>query len=259
MNNPRGAARGPRRYQHPELAEIAQLSGRITAMKPQQKDPHRRSIYIDGRYVLSLHEESILLAGLKAGQEVDGSQLAAALRQDQEKRAWDYALRLLSAAARTRHQIAQRLKVRYGPEVVDPVLERLERAGWLDDLAYARHYVEVHRGFGAARILMDLLRKGVSTELARQAVAEGLEGEDMCARAHEAAAQRLKRMPGADRETAHRRLAGYLARRGYDYETIARALEPLLADLPRAPQSRRTGRSGGFRRRPPLDEEAELT
>lgn len=259
MNNSRGAARGPRRHHELELAELAQLSGRITAMKPQQKDPHRRSIYIDGRYVLSLHEESILLAGLKTGVEVDGPRLAAALRQDQEKRAWDYALRLLSAAARTRHQIAQRLKARYAPDVVESVLERLERAGWLDDLAYARHYVEVHRGFGAARLLSDLIRKGVSADLARQAVAEALEGEDMLSQAQEAAAQRLKRMPGVDRDTAHRRLAGYLARRGYDYETIARALEPLLADLPRVPRNRRPGGTGGLRRQWPHDKEAELT
>lgn len=228
-------------------------------MKPQQKDPHRRSIYIDGRYVLSLHEESILLAGLKPGMEVDGPRLAAALRQDQEKRAWDHSLRLLSAAARTRHQIAQRLKARYAPEVVEAVLERLERAGWIDDLAYARHYVEVRRGFGAARLLSDLIRRGVSAELARQAVAEGLEGEDMLAQAQEAAAQRLRRMPGVDRDTAYRRLAGYLARRGYDYETIARALEPLLTDLPRPPQNRRPSRVGGLRRKRPEDEEAELT
>lgn len=260
MINPRGAASGPRRRHQPELTEIAQLSGRITAMKPQQKDPHRRSIYIDGRYVLSLHEESIILARLKVGMDVDGPRLAAALQQDQEKRAWDYALGLLSVSARTRHQLAQRLSSRYAPEVVEPVLDRLTRAGWLDDAAYARHYVEIRRGYGSARLLRDLIKKGVHPDVARQAVAEGTAGEDMLALARDAAAARLKRMPGVDRDTAQRRLAGYLTRRGYDYETISRALEPLLVELPRAARPSRMG-SGqrGLRRRWAADEEAEQT
>jgi len=256
-NTEEGAGRGPRRRHEPDLETVSRLSGRITALRPQQRDPHRCSLYLDGRYVMSLHEESILLTHLKEGMEVDGAQLAEALRQDLIKRAWDYALRLLSASARTRRQVAQRLQRRYPPEVAEQVLERLTAAGWLDDEAYARHYVEVHRGFGAARLLRELTRRGVSPDLARQVVAEALEGEDLVIRAREAAAQRLKRTPGLDRETAQRRLAGYLARRGYDFATIAEALAPLLQDLPRAPRPRRL--SGRLRGGMAPEEEAEST
>lgn len=257
LDNPEGAARGPRRRNEPDLETVAGLSGRITALRPQQRDPHRRSLYLDGQYVMSLHEESVFLAHLREGMEVDGAQLAEAMRQELRRRAWDYALRLLSASARTRHQVAQRLQRRYPPEVAEQVLERLTAAGWLDDAAYARHYVETHRGFGGARLLRELTRRGVSPDVARQAVADALEGEDLVARAREAAAERLKRTPGLDRETAQRRLAGYLARRGYDYGTIVQALTPLLKDLPRAPRKQRN--PGRLRARELGAEEDEST
>ncbi|HYF91195.1 MAG TPA: regulatory protein RecX [Symbiobacteriaceae bacterium] len=226
----------------PDLEALAQLSGRITAIEPQQKDPKRRSVFVDGEFVLGLHEETIILAKLKVGQQVDGPKLAEAVRRDEAKRAWDGALGYLGAAPRSRRDVERKLARRYPPEVVSGVIERLEGGGWLDDAEFAAAYVRSRSEYGERRLLGDLARKGVAREVAARVVRELLGTVDAVIQAREAAAGRLSRMPGTDRATAQRRLTGFLARRGYDFATISRALEPLLAGLPRVEKPARWGR-----------------
>lgn len=249
MSKEAGAGRrgGPRRRSAPpDLLALAELRGTVTALEPQQHDPQRRSVYINGVFVVGLHEETILLAKLKVGQRVEGQALVAALRQDFAKRAWDDALTMLSASAKSRREVERRLARKYEPDVVTAVVERLVGGGWLDDAEFARSYVRSHLNYGERRLLADLSRRGVAAAVARPVLAELLGAVDETAQAREAAAVRLKRMPGVDRETAQRRLSGYLARRGYGFETISKALAPLLADLPRA--ERRAGGGGGLGR-----------
>lgn len=226
----------------PDLEALAQLSGRITALEPQQKDPKRRSVFVDGEFVLGLHEETIILAKLKVGQQVDGPKLAEAVRRDEAKRAWDGALVYLGAAPRSRRDVERKLALRYPPEVVEGVIERLARGGWLDDAEFAAAYVRSRSEYGERRLLGDLARRGVAREVAARVVGEMLGAVDAVAQAREAVAGRLARMDGVDRETAQRRLTGFLARRGYGFDVISRALEPLLEGLPRAERARRWGR-----------------
>lgn len=242
-----GSARPRSRNTAPDLELLAQLSGRITAMEPQQHDPKRRSIFIDGEFALGLHEETIILAKLKVGREVNGPQLVEALRRDEAKRAWDDALVMLGAAPRSRREVERKLARRYPPEVVQAVVERLAGGGWLDDAEFARGYVRAHGEFGERRLLQELARRGVAREVAQETVRSALGEVDATGQAREAAAQRLRRMAGVDRETAQRRLAGFLARRGYGFETISRALGPLLEELPHAPRPERRSSMGRSR------------
>lgn len=238
---------GPRRYTRPEvdLVALAQVSGRITGLTPLLRDPDRRAVEVDGAFAVSLHGETVILAGLKVGRVVAGPELVEAVRRDLEKRAWEAGLGLLAARGRTRREVERALARTYPDETVQRVLERLAGGGWLDDADYARRYVESRRDLGERRLVQDLTRRGVAREVSLAAVRETLGDVDAVANAREAAEHRLQHMTGADRQTAQRRLAGYLSRRGYGFETITAALGPLLKGLPSAPRSRK---AGGLRR-----------
>lgn len=241
-----GSTTGPRprrgvrrRAAPPDLEALAALSGRITALEEQKGDAQRRSLFLDGEFALGLDLETIVRCHLKVGITIDGPALVAAYRQDQAKRAWDSALLLLSVTARTRRELERRLQRTYPPEVVALVLDRLEEGGWLDDRAFAEGYIRAKREYGRRRLLQDLLRKGVDRTVAMEVLERHQGDDDGAQQAREAAVARLARMQGVDRETAQRRLAGYLARRGYGFEIISRVLGPLLQDLPRAPRKQR--------------------
>lgn len=235
-----GARRGrraARRQVDPEA--LRQIAGRITAIA-EQRDPERRSVFVDGEFVLGLSLETILRCGLKVGLPVDGETLLAAYGMDLERQAWEAGLRLLAAAPRTRREVALRLGRRYPPETVERVLERLTAAGWLDDRAYAVGYVRSHPDYGSRRLLADLIRKGVDRETAAAAVASERGAEEAVEHARAVAEARLRRMTGVDRTTAARRLAGYLARRGFGPEAVRAAVQPLVAGLPDQAPARRT-------------------
>ena len=223
-----------------DLEALAQISGRITALA-EQKDPQRRSLFVDGDYALGLDLETVLRCGFTVGLQVSGPDLLKAHALEQRKRAWDSALGLLAVTARTRREVERRLTAKFPPAVVEATIEHLCNGGWLDDRAYAEGYIRSRREYGARRILADLGRKGIEREVAAAAVAAILGEVDATEQAREAAAKRLGRMGTVERPTAYRRLAGYLARRGFGPDVISRALAPLLEGLPAGAGRRGSG------------------
>jgi len=86
------------------------------------------------------------------------------------------ALRQLTAAPRTRAQLAEAMARRNVPdEVAEEVLERFEAVGLVDDAEYARMWVESrHSGRGLARRALEheLRTRGVDPVLAREAAGQ---------------------------------------------------------------------------------------
>src|SRR2546428_11748286 len=163
-----GAQRTARRPQRVELdwEQLRQVSGKVTAIEPQQNDQDRRSLFVDERFVMGLHGEILFMARLRVGDQVDGERLVQILEQELEKRCWDDALHYLARSPRAAREVERKLARRWPEELISRVITRLEQGGWLDDAAFARTYLEGKPGYGPRRILGDLLRKGVNKELA---------------------------------------------------------------------------------------------
>jgi regulatory protein len=140
------------------------------------------------------------------------------------------ALRLLTSQARTRVELARRLADRgYEPAAVAGALERLERVGLVDDAALAAAVAErrAEQGLDAPAIALELRDRGVDPDLAAAAAAAAVPADERSARCRQVAEARLAQLAGLDRATTLRRLAGYLARRGYPPEVA----EPVARDL----------------------------
>ncbi|HEY2575354.1 MAG TPA: regulatory protein RecX [Streptosporangiaceae bacterium] len=141
-------------------------------------------------------------------------------------------LRLLTAAPRTRAQLDQALSRRQVPQqAADAVLDRLARAGLINDTMFARAWVESrHHSRGLARraLTAELRQRGVGDDDVQDAIAE------LTPEQEEAAARRLvmAKLPttrGRPLDTRVRRLMGLLARKGYPpgmaYRVVRDALE----------------------------------
>jgi regulatory protein len=127
-------------------------------------------------------------------------------------------LRLLTAQPRSRAELADALRRCEIPtEIGEPVLDRLSEMGLVDDAAFAEsatHSGHRHRGLGRKALRTELRRRGVSSEIADQAVAK-LGPEDEEQRARELVRRKLRSSTGRDASTLARKLGGMLARRGY--------------------------------------------
>lgn len=147
---------------------------------------------------------------------------------DELERALRYAYRLLSYRARSERELSSRLTTKgFGENVVSAAMERLRGKGYVDDGAFARSLrrrAEEIKLLGAYGARQYLLRMGVPAETAEETLADYDEAGP--------AALLLRRKQNAMKdlppETAKRRLAGYLKRRGYSRATVIKAMQSRL-------------------------------
>ena len=139
-------------------------------------------------------------------------------RRTRRRLARDICLRALTGTAKTRRQLEELLERKEVPaEAAAAVLDRLGEVGLIDDAAFARAWVnsrQAGRGLSRRALQSELRAKGVDAEDAEQAL-ELVDDQDEWDTARRLVARRISGLRRVDRETAHRRLLGMLARKGY--------------------------------------------
>jgi regulatory protein len=146
------------------------------------------------------------------------------------EQAFEIAGRFLGTRPRSRWEVEERLK-RAGTseEVIGATLDRLERVGFVDDLAFAQWWVEQrdrHAPRGQVALETELRAKRVPptiiATLRDERADEGTMTEDQ--RADAAIERHLKGRPLPEDGKSLQRLGMYLVRRGFDPATARAAL-----------------------------------
>lgn len=149
-----------------------------------------------------------------------------------EEQARSLCLRLLTARARTRAELADQLAKRgYPDEVSIRVLDRLAGAGLVDDADFAQQWVRSRSersGKSRKALLAELRAKGVDDEVIAEAL-DGMGVDSERDRAKHLVQAKLRRESlGDDDAKVVRRLVALLARRGYgpsmSYEVVSTEL-----------------------------------
>lgn len=142
---------------------------------------------------------------------------------DPEAVARQIVLRQLAMAPRSRKQLEDKLRQKgCDDDVAARVLDRMTEVGLVDDVAYAEMLVrskQASSGLAAPRLRQELRKKGVDLEIIDDAVAD-ISPEAERAVAEELAAKKIRTMHGLPTDTQARRLAGYLARKGYSSSIV---------------------------------------
>jgi len=204
------------------------MAAKITALRYQKKNRDRVNVYLDGHFAFGL--PAIMAASLKLGQTLAEADVEALKEQGAAESTYDQALNYLSYRPRSREEVDAYLQRRGAPQSqIEEVITRLEGAGLLNDEAFARFWVENRTEFrprGARALRFELRSKGISTDIADQAVSQ----VDMVDGAYRAAAKKARQLSELDRPAFSRKLVEYLARRGFDYDVAREAAERLWAE-----------------------------
>lgn len=151
-----------------------------------------------------------------------------------EEQAHALCLRLLTARARTRAELAGQLARRgFSEEVSQSVLRRLETVGLVNDQEFADQWVrsrQAHAGKGKRALAVELRTKGVGDEVIDTAL-RAMDAGTERVRAEELVERRLRRevLGDGDDLKVTRRLVGMLARRGYSQSMAVAVVTDALA------------------------------
>jgi regulatory protein len=124
----------------------------------------------------------------------------------------------LAARARSRADLEQALASKGVPaQIASDVLDRFESAGLVDDVEFARSWVQQRqsgKGLSSRALAQELRHKGVDDQIAREALAE-LDPDLEVQAAHQLVQRKLRSMTSLAEDVKTRRLVGMLARKGY--------------------------------------------
>ena len=194
------------------------------------------SARVEGRWLAVLEDGSLLRLGqnevadfaLYPGRELteeEGAALMAALRRNALR---EKALALLARKPQSRWELARKLKEWGGAaEEGEAICDRLEELGYLNDAVYAAQVVEHYsaKGFGTKRLRDELYRRGIPRELWEEALSQAGEATQ----AIDAFLRKKLKDEKPDR-AALKRVSDALARRGYSWSDISRALSRYQSD-----------------------------
>lgn len=196
----------------------------ITAITPQKKDKARCNIEIDGRFYCGMKLETVMQNRLKAGEIVTPELLSEMQMQSEKQTALDKALTHITVSMKTEKEIRDFLARKgFLQNVCDYVVDKMKEYGFLDDALYAKQYTEyAGKKKGARLIALELKRRGVDDETARNAVAEIEDGDQAARRVLE----KYMRGKEVNRDTLRKAYA-HLVSKGFDYDTARCALKSL--------------------------------
>lgn len=185
-----------------------------------------------GRYRVTLEDETsfplygkeLAAYGIEEGADLAQEVYEEIMTELLPKRAKQRALYLLQSMDRTEHQLRQKLELcEYPPEIVDEAVEYVRSYHYIDDLRYARTYIEYHKeSRSRKRLEQDLYQKGISREDVQLALeeAEGPDEESQIA----AWVEKRKFQPESANRKETDRFFQFLLRKGYSTAAIWRVL-----------------------------------
>jgi len=206
----------------------------VTAITAAPRRNGRFDVVVDGRLSATLSLEAIERLELSVGAVVDDRVSAALAREAGIVATYDRALNMIALRARAAAEL-RKLLIRKGEpaEFVDAAIERLVRAGFLDDASLAKQFARTKAagaGLSRRRVQQELVRRGVGRDVAEAAISEVFDEEhiDEQGTLERVARKKMKSLERLDTAVQRRRLYAFLARRGYDSDDIARTVRTVI-------------------------------
>jgi len=201
----------------------------ITGISPQKRNKERVNVYLDGEFAFGLSFTTA--AGLSTGQKLAKNEIESLLAGDEAEKAKQSAYRFLSYRPRSVNEVRQNLRKKgYEEAVIDQVIDRLIELEMLDDLAFARYWVEQRETFkprGRRALRYELSQKGISRETIDQIV----DDVDERAAAQRAGRKKVPIWSGLPEDQFKQKMGQYLQRQGFDYAIVRSVVSELWESI----------------------------
>ena len=206
---------------------------KITAISAQKRNPERVNVSVDGKYAFSLTINQVIDLGIRINNEYSEAELTelidessfgklyargldyCLMRPHSEKEVRDY---LWRKTRPTRDKLGQE-RPGVSPAIADRVLIKLKDKKYIDDENFTRYWTEnrsLTKGVSKRKLSAELYAKGVSQTIIEQALLSSERHDDD--ELQKIIAKKQARYPDSQK------FMMYLARQGFSYDDIKRAL-----------------------------------
>lgn len=205
--------------------------GIITAIEPQKRKKSRANVFVDGEFAVGLPLDIVLKENLKVEKEISSKKLEQLIKENELDKILAKVYKFLSYRPRSEKEIHNYLaKKEISTLLASLVIKTLQKQKYLDDKEFARWWVEQRikfRPVGERILRAELLRKGIKKEVVEEMVNgqwSMVNGQKLALRAVK---KKLHHYKGLNRTEFRQKIGSFLARRGFDWETIKEVTEKI--------------------------------
>ena len=145
---------------------------KLTYKKGKQDKIH---ISVDGEYSFTVDEAYFLSMGIYNGKEVESDELEEIKQIVSVRRAYNYAVTLLSRRDHSERELMTKLSQKGYTDGAEEAIAKLRNGGYVSDERFARLYVrelQTLKKYGKKRIEQELYRKGIDRDIIREVLEE---------------------------------------------------------------------------------------
>lgn len=152
---------------------------------------------------------------------------------DDFEKFYNKALRFLSFRPRSEKEVKDNLQRKKASfSIIETVLKKLKEKKFINDEGFAKWWVEQRTSFrplGLRLIKIELRQKGISDEMIESGIMNQESGaKNDLGLARKLIEKKIARYKGLSKQELYQKLGGFLARRGFDWETIKQAIDEVL-------------------------------
>lgn len=205
------------------------MESRITALEEQKRNTNRINVYINGNFAFGLSK--FVGRNIKEGQIISEKQIDDLVNKESREKAYQIGLRYISYKPRSCNEVEEKLeKSGFSEEIISSVVGEYKEKGYLDDLEYARQWVDVRSSSkprSRRQLEYELKKRGISENLISEAIENAPEDIDL---AYALGKKYLRRYQHLDEDGFKKKLFGVLARRAFSYEVVKKTVNKLIQE-----------------------------
>lgn len=192
-----------------------------------EKDNKKYKIYIDDQFLFSMYFTEIKKYDLQVNTQISNELLERIGKEVMAKRGTAYVYHLLSMKDYTGHEILKKLlKAGYGDRFANQILLVVQGQGIINDLDYAKRYIEqLHTKKSKRQLIYTLQGKGIPTDILN-GIFDELQVDEYEA-AKKVLLKKIKNKTSLSYEERCK-LYAYMANRGFASSTIMKAIEEVM-------------------------------
>lgn len=196
---------------------------KITAIRRQQKNAGRYSIYIDEKYEFSLTEQQFVESRIHVGLALTAEEIKNYKQKSDFGKLYERALKWLAIRPRSKWELDTYLtKITKNEEHKNKIAAKLQKLGFIDDKKFAESWINsrhILKATSRRKLWVELKQKRVPNDVIEDSLAAD-ETDEV-----EVLKDLIKRKSKQSQYSDREKLMAYLTRQGFRYDQIKQALE----------------------------------